>query len=509
MLEKNDYRHSEEILKVIQEQTIMGINIIQDNKIVYMNKVYEDISGYSFDEIKDWDITQIMTPVHPDDRDFVRAQALKKQRGDPDAVINYQFRTITKSGDVKWIDLYSKTIIYKGRSADLLTFIDITDKKEAQKTVKEAANRYELMRAQFKTLLESTTDLVLVIDNKLTIILINKNVENYLSKTSNQLIRKKIVELYPTLIETTFYNALKRALETGISENVVDHVIRADGFKYFFDVRMYPINEGILCIARDVTKEKEYEQKLLDSEEKYREAYKLVNFFNNLFAHDMSNILQSIKSSIGYYGLFREDLEKMKEFGDVVEIIKKHADRGKTLIDNVRKLSHLDDTTINIHPVNVSSILNKSIDHLKTGFQDRNIDIKINGLNNKIKVQANELLIDVFDNILNNAVKYTDPEEDVVISIFISQLYNDEDDIPMMIFEFKDYGIGITDAKKEILFKKLYSENLSERGMGMGLSLVKKIVEGYGGSIHVEDRIQGDHTKGSNFVVEFVGVEEE
>ena len=68
-------------------------------------------------------------------------------------------------------------------------------------------------------------------------------------------------------------------------------------------------------------------------------------------------------------------------------------------------------------------------------------------------------------------------------------------------FEFKDNGIGIEDEKKENLFQRSYYEDISKGGMGMGLSLVKKIVDKFNGKIWVENRINGDYTKGSNFIL--------
>jgi len=67
--------------------------------------------------------------------------------------------------------------------------------------------------------------------------------------------------------------------------------------------------------------------------------------------------------------------------------------------------------------------------------------------------------------------------------------------------EFKDNGIGVTDPAKEIIFKGGYKRDKKFRGMGLGLSLVKKILESYNGEIWVEDRVPGDYTKGSNFVI--------
>ncbi|MBA7671576.1 Adaptive-response sensory-kinase SasA [subsurface metagenome] len=64
-----------------------------------------------------------------------------------------------------------------------------------------------------------------------------------------------------------------------------------------------------------------------------------------------------------------------------------------------------------------------------------------------------------------------------------------------------DNGLGVADDRKEIIFQKGYKEDKGGRGMGIGLSLVKKIIESYKGQIWVEDRVKGDYTKGSNFII--------
>ena len=94
--------------------------------------------------------------------------------------------------------------------------------------------------------------------------------------------------------------------------------------------------------------------------------------------------------------------------------------------------------------------------------------------------------------------KYTnDPL--INIDIHISEERDKEKDYCK--FQFKDNGIGIPDSRKEIIFQEGNRKDKSVKGMGIGLSLVKKIIERYDGKIWVEDRIHGDYSKGSNFIL--------
>ena len=81
----------------------------------------------------------------------------------------------------------------------------------------------------------------------------------------------------------------------------------------------------------------------------------------------------------------------------------------------------------------------------------------------------------------------------------ISVIDNQLDDY--IKIEFKDNGIGIDDDRKELIFQETHMKNRYSKGMGIGLSLVAKLIEIYGGNIWVEDRISGDSTKGSNLVI--------
>lgn len=257
--------------------------------------------------------------------------------------------------------------------------------------------------------------------------------------------------------------------------------------------------KAIMVSIVDITIRILREIKLKESEEKYCEIYNLSNFYKDLFIHDMSNILQGIISAADCYRLFKDDPEKMKSLGDFSQLIKNHAMRGSTLVSNVRKLSKLDEIEMSFKPIEVSTTLNKAVNNLKSGFHERDVEVNITGLFKDSFVLGNDLLIDVFDNLLNNAVKYTIEKDKVNIKVSISKVL--EDEVSYLKFEFIDHGIGVPDEKKSILFQRQPTEEICERGMGIGLSLVKKIVDKYGGSIWMEDRVKGDYAKGSKFII--------
>ncbi len=126
-------RESEEKFRVLSEQSMMAIVVFQDSAMRYVNDAFSNIVGYPMDEIRGWNAEDgLARLIHPDDLDFVKDQLYRKMRGDKDVVTNYPLRMITREGEVRWVEIYSKTVLVGGRPANLATMVDITDRKRAE-----------------------------------------------------------------------------------------------------------------------------------------------------------------------------------------------------------------------------------------------------------------------------------------------------------------------------------------------------------------------------------------
>ena len=123
------------------------------------------------------------------------------------------------------------------------------------------------------------------------------------------------------------------------------------------------------------------------------------------------------------------------------------------------------------------------------------MEIRHNLSEKKCLVKGNELLFDVFSNLLNNAVKF-DRHDDVIVDVHVSE--TDDDHLKM---EFKDRGPGIEDNSKEAIFDRLKRKDETIQGSGLGLTLVKYIINNIGGRVWVEDRMKDYRAQGSNFVL--------
>jgi len=226
-----------------------------------------------------------------------------------------------------------------------------------------------------------------------------------------------------------------------------------------------------------------------------------LSIYGDLLIHDFGTILQNIKFSIDLSTYY---LNKPEEMKNLVNIINRHVIRGMQLISNVQNLSKIDESKKSIQSIDVLEVLKKSINFIESAFQESYLKIGINysiphiSSPDRLYVQCNNLLQNAFENILFNAIHYNKNTcVEILVKISMKELNNTQ----FVKLEFIDNGIGVGNPRKKIIFEKGYEKHKGGKGMGFGLSLVKKLIENYNGHIWVEDKVKGDYKKGSNFVI--------
>ncbi len=315
-----------------------------------------------------------------------------------------------------------------------------------------------------------------------------------------EIIGKNVLEVFPGVREFGLFDVFQRVWKTGNPEHHPISKYEDKRIVGWRDNYVYKLPTGeIVAVYDDVTTEKVAEQKLKVSKEKYRNAFNLVKFYQDLFAHDMTNILQALLSIADFYAMVKDSPKNLEEMGNVDELIREQAKRGVELISMVWKLSRLDESGLELRPMRVVQDLQDAMDNIIDVFKEREIKFNVIGLDREMMVLGSELLFDTFDNLLSNAIKFSPNEQEAKVDIILSRILQDQ--VPYLKIEFQDHGIGIPEDKKEYLFERSVANDASKKGIGLGLLLVKKIVDNFGGKIWVENRVEGDYTRGSNFIV--------
>jgi len=285
--------------------------------------------------------------------------------------------------------------------------------------------------------------------------------------------------------------------------HIIESQLQANKKEAWLDVNKIPLTNsegdviGLLGTYEDITERVNTELALRKSEEKFREAYNRAEFLRDLFSHDMNNILQSIQIANDFNELLIEtnDLEKLKLN---CERIKESVSRAARLIRNVKKFSQIEESKSTLQPLDVVNALKSSKEFIIKTLPNKEIEIKMDIPFEKIFINANELLHDLFENILINAINHN-LNQKIEILIKVSNLKKENNNY--IKIQIIDNGIGIEDKRKKTIFDRAYNIDKNTSGSGLGLSLVKKIADGFRGEIWVEDRIKEDYSKGSNFII--------
>jgi signal transduction histidine kinase len=215
--------------------------------------------------------------------------------------------------------------------------------------------------------------------------------------------------------------------------------------------------------------------------------------FSDLLVHDVSNYHQAILLSLDLLQVsgVRSDLR-----ANVIREAREELRRADHLIRNVRQLALSE-------PVGAASLGSRDLlDCIHSAFESACPIPERGGVTFSVDVSSREkpyvlahgLLEGVFVNLFRNSLKYTEGEKRIEVMI---REFSGEGDRFWEV-RVEDHGQGIEPARKRGLFGRFM---LDAEGTGLGLSVVKTLTESFGGHVMCEDRVAGDHTRGTRFIV--------
>jgi len=263
---------------------------------------------------------------------------------------------------------------------------------------------------------------------------------------------------------------------------------------------------GSLHIARDISLQKEYELNLTNFNNELLELNRNKDKFFSIVAHDLRSPFQGL---LGYTDLILNELDHMgkSEIRDYLGRIQSSTYNTLTLLENLLTWSRLQSGRMQYNPTSfeIHKSLKNSIDLLASIIQSKDILI-INNLKANCIVCADQQMIhSVLLNLLSNAVKFSYPGGKISISckeIAANDTYTNVTGREIAGFveiSITDSGEGISDEEKNKLFNinNQYTRpgTMNEQGVGLGLILVKEMVEKHGSSL----KIYSQPGRGSEF----------
>ena len=241
----------------------------------------------------------------------------------------------------------------------------------------------------------------------------------------------------------------------------------------------------IQSVGRDMTERKRAEEALLTAKAE-------AELYLDLMGHDINNLNQV---ATGYLelalGVFNREGKLDHADKQLVTKPLEALNNSSQLIETVRKLQRARSENAGMKEFDLGSVVKNVAAHY-SGLPGVTIDLRYSQ-KRAYPVVANELLGDVFANLIGNAVKHS--HDQVHIAVDMTEAAGHYE------VSIEDDGPGVADAEKDKLFRRGERGRTRATGRGLGLYLVKTLVESFGGSVRAEDRIRGDYGKGIRFIV--------
>jgi PAS domain S-box-containing protein len=284
---------SEKRYRSLVDNLLSGICILQDGEVKFVNQWLLDKSGYTREEFVGQPIEKF---IHPDDLQLSAEVIARRYEGDISP--RPPMRVITKSGTVYWTEALGTIIEYEGRPAILSNLTDITDRMQAERTLKESEQRY-------RSVVERVLDMIVTIDAETGgLTSANDYTEELLGYSREELLdANSFLEFIHPDDRERMATAFGDQFQKGIASTLLPfRILKKDGNFIHVEERGSVLRDDhgkpflYLGVMRDITERMKADAALWASEENYRLHFENVN--DVIFSIDRESRMTSISPSV-------------------------------------------------------------------------------------------------------------------------------------------------------------------------------------------------------------------
>jgi signal transduction histidine kinase len=323
--------------------------------------------------------------------------------------------------------------------------------------------------------------------------LTNQAFADYVHTTPNELKNRKVGDVLPGYFNTSSFTNVARTYETGKDDNWEIHY-NADGLDLYNEMNAVKLDDEVVVHFTDFTKLKHLQLELLYKIRELERSNEQLEEFAHVASHDLKEPIRKVQFFITR---LKKELGTKLTDGEqeLFTRIESANVRMGVLVDDLLTYSQLRTLPGEKELVDLDALLHQILEDLALEVQEKNATVRLVELPaiHGYRGQLQQL----FQNLLSNALKYTSETEPVQIEVCCQRLCENNIDYHQICV--KDNGIGFEQEYAEKIFQlftRLHGKN-EYAGTGIGLSIVKKVVENHQGKIWAE----GKPGEGSVFTV--------
>jgi len=442
-----------------------------------VNEAFERFTGLEGKSILGKRATEVLPGIEKDSADWIGKYGHVALTGEP-----AQFESYSSALE-RW---YSVSAFRPHPGYFAVTFSDITERKRSESELLRAKKEWE------KTF-DSVPDLIAILDGSHRVVRVNRAMAERLNMKPEQCVGVKCheaIHCHPSPIGACPHS---KSIVDGREHVEEVHEPRLGGVFLVSTTPMYDDSRkllGCVHIARDITERKKAEEALTNAHRELQEhaarleaANRELESFSYSVSHDLRSPLRAIA---GFTQMILDDngknfdSETLRKFN----IVQENAQKMGRLIDDLLRLSRLGRTEINRVKVDIGLLVREVLQEIRVTEPGREF---IADLHDLPAAKGDPAMIrQLFVNLLSNAVKFTRGKKKPRIEVGSFEESGER------IYYVKDNGVGFDMKycnKLFGVFQRLVSESQFE-GTGVGLAIVRRIVQRHGGRVWAEGKLQ-------------------
>lgn len=473
-------KKTEELQTIIDSSRSLIFYKDKENRFLQVNKAFANILGLPKEQLEGKSLFDIFPKEQAEAYWKDDKEVIGSERPKYDIIESIQFKN-----SIHYVQ--TDKIPYRDEDGNIIGIIgfavDITERKKNEETILKAQKEWEHT-------FDAVPDLISIVDKDYNILQVNQPMASRLGVKIGDCIGCKCYELIHDTHEPPSNCTHKYMLKDGLEHTSDFYEEKLGGYFLSSASPIYNENKELdkcVHVLRDITKIKIIEKELESAMDDLKRSNNELEQFAYVASHDLKEPLRMVSS---FLQLLQQRYEGQLD-ADADEFIEYAVDGAKRmhlLIEDLLAYSRIMTKGNAFKELKMEDALSQALINLKISIEENDSNISHDPL--PIISADFSQMIQLFQNLIGNAIKYRDKENP---QIHISATKEDDH----WLFSVKDNGIGIDQRHADrifMIFKRIHT-NTEYTGTGIGLAIAKRIVEKHGGQIWLEP----EPGKGSNF----------